>query len=71
MRSVDVRPELNVVCPFCFETIEVVLDLFDGNRSSSSSHSFVYDCEVCCRPIKMSITLGSDGEILADVDREY
>ncbi len=32
-------------CPFCGETISVLLDL------SVPSQSYVEDCEVCCRPI--------------------
>ncbi len=32
-------------CPFCGETISILLDL------SVPSQSYVEDCEVCCRPI--------------------
>ncbi len=35
-------------CPFCGETISVLLDL------SVPSQSYVEDCEVCCRPIDIS-----------------
>lgn len=35
-------------CPFCGETISILLDL------SVPSQSYVEDCEVCCRPIDIS-----------------
>lgn len=35
-------------CPFCGETISILLDL------SVPSQSYVEDCEVCCRPIEIS-----------------
>ena len=38
-------------CPFCGETISVLLDL------SVPSQSYVEDCEVCCRPIDISYSV--------------
>lgn len=35
-------------CPFCLESISMLLDL-----SSGGAH-YVEDCEVCCRPIQIS-----------------
>jgi transcription elongation factor Elf1 len=35
-------------CPYCGETISMVLDL------SVPAQSYVEDCEVCCRPIEVS-----------------
>jgi transcription elongation factor Elf1 len=34
-------------CPYCWETISMVLDL------SEPSQSYVEDCEVCCQPIEI------------------
>lgn len=34
-----------VTCPYCWESIEIVLDL------SASEQQYVEDCFVCCRPI--------------------
>ena len=39
---------VDVQCPFCFENFSVTVHPEDG-----SEQSFVYDCEVCCRPIDM------------------
>ena len=35
------------VCPYCWETISMLLD-------PSVSTSYVEDCEVCCNPIEVS-----------------
>jgi hypothetical protein len=34
-----------ITCPYCWETIEIVLDL------SVEEQQYVEDCSVCCRPI--------------------
>ena len=44
-------------CPYCGETISMVLDL------SVRSQTYIEDCEVCCRPIEMVYTLGDDQQI--------
>jgi hypothetical protein len=49
-----------ITCPFCSEQIEVDLD-----PSEASSQQFVYDCEVCCRPIMISLQYGEEGELLS------
>lgn len=36
-------------CPFCWETISMLLD------SSVIKQSYVEDCEVCCNPIQISV----------------
>lgn len=36
-------------CPYCWETISMLLD------SSVSSQSYVEDCEVCCNPMQLSV----------------
>lgn len=37
-------------CPHCGERISAVLDL------SAGSQSYIEDCEVCCRPIRVRFT---------------
>lgn len=41
-------------CPYCGETISMLLDL------SVPSQTYIEDCEVCCRPIH--IRYETDGE---------
>lgn len=36
-------------CPYCWETISMLLD------NSVNNQSYVEDCEVCCNPIQISL----------------
>ena len=51
-----------VLCPYCFEQIEVYVD-------PETTGSLVEDCEVCCRPWQLTVALGEDGEPLVQVTR--
>ncbi|MFD0863768.1 CPXCG motif-containing cysteine-rich protein [Sungkyunkwania multivorans] len=42
-------------CPYCWETISMLLD-------SSVSQTYVEDCEVCCNPIQVRVQF-EDGEL--------
>lgn len=37
-------------CPYCWQTISMVLDL------SIDGQNYVEDCEVCCNPIQINFT---------------
>lgn len=50
---------VEVSCPYCGETIAIVLDL------SVDEQSYIEDCSVCCQPMTISYST-EDGE-LADV----
>ena len=41
-------------CPYCWETISMVLDL------SVEGQTYVEDCEVCCRPIEVTYTVADE-----------
>ena len=43
-------------CPYCGEEVETTVDLSGGDQT------YIEDCEVCCRPIKVWYTV-EDGEI--------
>ena len=51
-----------VQCPCCWELIEIVVDCSLGDQS------YVEDCEVCCRPMHLHITVDAEG--LPGVDAE-
>jgi len=36
-------------CPYCWETISMLLD------SSVRDQTYIEDCEVCCRPIEVTV----------------
>ncbi|MGH7462203.1 MAG: CPXCG motif-containing cysteine-rich protein [Longimicrobiales bacterium] len=43
-------------CPYCGERVELALDPGGG-----SAQEYVEDCEVCCRPWRVSVRYKSDG----------
>lgn len=47
---------VDIACPYCGETIEIALD------ASAGDQQYTEDCQVCCRPIVMTVTLDEDGE---------
>jgi hypothetical protein len=46
----------NIQCPYCGESIEVLLDC------SVEEQQYIEDCQVCCRPIEFYVTVDSEGE---------
>lgn len=48
--------EVFISCPYCGETISVLID------DSLPEQSYVEDCQVCCRPILLNVTVDADGD---------
>jgi len=48
--------EVSVECPYCGESITVVVD------TSAAEQEYVEDCSVCCRPIEFTVRC-EDGEV--------
>ena len=53
-----------VECPYCGETIEVVIDC------SVSQQDYIEDCQVCCRPIDFNVTIDQVGDPFVAVSHE-
>lgn len=53
-----------VSCPYCGETIEVLID------SQEAGHQYIEDCQVCCKPIIFNVTIDSRGELCVSVHDE-
>lgn len=47
--------ERDIQCPYCGEVISVLID------GSVPQQDYIEDCQVCCKPINMSVTCDSDG----------
>jgi len=54
----------SVDCPYCGETIEVVVDC------SVPEQDYIEDCQVCCRPINFSVLIDADGDPYITVKSE-
>ena len=44
-------------CPYCGEPVEILLD------ASIPSQHYIEDCQVCCRPITLTVDVDDDGAI--------
>jgi hypothetical protein len=44
-------------CPYCGERYDTAVDLSGG------SFSYVEDCQVCCRPIQLTVAVDDQGAI--------
>jgi len=51
-------------CPCCGESISVLID------DSLPEQSYVEDCEVCCRPIVLGISVEINGEVAVSARSE-
>lgn len=51
----DALIEWRILCPYCGEPVETVVDVSAGEQR------YIEDCPVCCRPMELAITIGSDG----------
>ena len=53
-----------VGCPYCGETIEVLIDI------QEAGHQYIEDCQVCCKPIVFDVTVDSAGNLSVSVRDE-
>ncbi|PXV57348.1 Cysteine-rich CPXCG [Dyella jiangningensis] len=51
-------------CPYCGEAIEILVD------GSAGSQRYFEDCQVCCRPIDIRVSVDADGEPQVEVSSE-
>jgi hypothetical protein len=54
---------VEIQCPYCGETIDIVVD------GSLEQQSYIEDCSVCCRPIELSVTVMED-EVRVNAKRD-
>ena len=53
--------ESRVFCPYCGESIEVLLNPEDVDCE------YIEDCQVCCRPIEFNVIEIAVGQLAAEV----
>lgn len=53
-----------IACPYCGETIDVSID------GSIPSQRYIEDCQVCCRPIMLSVRVDEDGAVAVGASAE-
>lgn len=60
-------PELTdktISCPYCGEAISLLVD------GSLPEQSYVEDCQVCCRPIMLNVSIDADGDVAVQARSE-
>jgi hypothetical protein len=60
----DALAAVEIVCPYCGETLEIVVDC------SIADQRYIEDCQVCCRPINLSVSVDDAGVPLVEVSTE-
>lgn len=56
--------EAALVCPYCGELITILVD------GSVAEQQYIEDCEVCCRPMEVSVRVAPDGAVSVRVRHE-
>lgn len=51
-------------CPYCGESIELLIDASGGDEE------YIEDCEVCCRPISIVLSVDDEQELCVRVYAE-
>jgi hypothetical protein len=49
--------EQAISCPYCGESIDLLIDC------SVDFQEYIEDCQVCCRPINMRISVDGEGDV--------
>ncbi len=55
---------VEIQCPYCWESFEIAVDCSIVNQN------YIEDCQVCCKPIDMTIDLSNEEEIKVMVRSE-
>lgn len=53
-----------VQCPYCGEYFDVLID------PSVEQQHYIEDCEVCCRPIEFTVSVGDSIRVIARHENE-
>lgn len=59
----DMLHEKRIDCPYCGETISILMDLSRGEQS------LIEDCQVCCQPMAIRYGADSTGEVWLTVNQ--
>lgn len=52
-------------CPYCGSEVEVLLD-----PGGAEVQSYIEDCEICCRPIRIDVHWDGEGSATVDLSAE-
>ena len=52
----DLLSETSISCPYCGEANDVLIDC------SVSEQEYIEDCQICCRPMTLAVSIFEEGE---------
>ncbi len=58
------QEETEIDCPYCGERISLLIDCSVGTQD------YVEDCQVCCKPMHIRVTVDDEGLPQVEVRRE-
>jgi hypothetical protein len=61
----EFQEEYSFDCPYCASPNSILVDLTGGRQQS-----FTSDCEVCCRPIVVALTVEDETVVSFEAERE-
>ena len=51
-------------CPYCGEPVQLVVDDTSSNEDFlGEEQDYIEDCQVCCRPMQVSVRYAANGEL--------
>ena len=53
-----------IACPYCGESIRILID------DSVNEQDYYEDCSICCRPIRIQVSVGFEGDVEVAVLRD-
>lgn len=56
--------EAEVVCPYCAETNLIAIDPLGGH-----AQEYIEDCQVCCRPCRVQVSLDDENAMEVTLER--
>ena len=60
----SLQDEVEIECPYCGERITLLIDC------SVDSQEYIEDCQVCCQPINLHVTVNEEGLPQVEVRRD-
>ncbi len=55
---------MEIICPNCGENIRILVNAED------EGDTYIEDCEVCCSPINITVTIDEYDQLLVDVSSD-
>lgn len=60
----DPVQEMAIDCPYCGEPVTILVD------GTVPDQEYIEDCEVCCRPMSLRVSVSADGSFRVDARDE-